>query len=200
MDPERLRRRTGSRSRPNFRSPRAQARALVRSAASSCCRTAHRLASDAEPLLWAAVSRAVRTPSRIDRDLVAPAILVAATEFRSEKLVAFEAGYRGQPSGTTSISIFAVLQPLRRHPHRRVHRHSVAGQAQQQPHRPHLRPRSMGQLAGAALVAAERGPRLARQAFPARTGHDRRHRRGRARQRSRLSGPAPLRDEPQPNR
>ncbi len=56
-------------------------------------------------LLWASVSRAVRTPSRIDRNLVAPPILVAATEFRSEKLVAIEAGYRGQPSGTTSISI-----------------------------------------------------------------------------------------------
>ena len=56
-------------------------------------------------LLWAAVSRAVRTPSRIDRNLVAPPILVAATQFESEKLVAFEAGYRGQPSATTSVSI-----------------------------------------------------------------------------------------------
>lgn len=56
-------------------------------------------------LLWAAVSRAVRTPSRIDRDLVAAPFLVAANEFRSEKLVAFEAGYRGQPTGTTSLSI-----------------------------------------------------------------------------------------------
>ncbi len=56
-------------------------------------------------LIWAAVSRAVRTPSRIDRNLVAPPILVAATQFRSEKLIAFEAGYRGQPSDTTSLSI-----------------------------------------------------------------------------------------------
>ena len=56
-------------------------------------------------LLWAAVSRAVRTPSRIDRNLVAAPFLVAATEFRSEKLIAFEAGYRGQPSGTTSVSV-----------------------------------------------------------------------------------------------
>jgi iron complex outermembrane receptor protein len=56
-------------------------------------------------LLWAAVSRAVRTPSRIDRQLEAPPILAPAPEFTSEKLVAVEAGYRGQPSSTTSFSI-----------------------------------------------------------------------------------------------
>jgi iron complex outermembrane receptor protein len=56
-------------------------------------------------LLWAAASRAVRTPSRIDRDLSGAPILVPATNFRSEKLIAFEAGYRGQPSVTTSLSI-----------------------------------------------------------------------------------------------
>jgi iron complex outermembrane receptor protein len=56
-------------------------------------------------LVWAAVSRAVRTPSRIDRQLEAPPILVAAPDFTSEKLVALEAGYRGQPSSTTSVSL-----------------------------------------------------------------------------------------------
>jgi iron complex outermembrane receptor protein len=63
-------------------------------------------------LVWAAVSRAVRTPSRIDRQLEAPPFgptlppfLIQAPEFTSEKLVAVEAGYRGQPSSTTSISI-----------------------------------------------------------------------------------------------
>ena len=56
-------------------------------------------------LVWAAVSRAVRTPSRIDRQLTALPFLVAAPEFTSEKLVAVEAGYRGQPSSTTSVSI-----------------------------------------------------------------------------------------------
>jgi iron complex outermembrane receptor protein len=62
-------------------------------------------------LLWAAVSRAVRTPSRIDRDLVGAPILVRATDFRSEKLVAFEAGYRGQPTATTllTVSVFYNL-------------------------------------------------------------------------------------------
>lgn len=60
---------------------------------------------DPSHLLWAAVSRAVRTPSRIDRDLEGLPFLVRATAFRSEKLVAFEAGYRGQPSSDTSLSI-----------------------------------------------------------------------------------------------
>lgn len=56
-------------------------------------------------LLWTAVSRAVRTPSRIDRQLEAPPFLAAAPDFASEKLVAVEAGYRGQPSRTTSLSV-----------------------------------------------------------------------------------------------
>jgi iron complex outermembrane receptor protein len=56
-------------------------------------------------LVWAAVSRAVRTPSRIDRQLEAQPFLVPAPEFTSEKLVAVEAGYRGQPSASTAFSI-----------------------------------------------------------------------------------------------
>jgi iron complex outermembrane receptor protein len=56
-------------------------------------------------LVWAAVSRAVRTPSRIDRQLQAPGVLAPSTDFTSEKLVALEAGYRGQPSRTTSVSV-----------------------------------------------------------------------------------------------
>lgn len=57
--------------------------------------------------LWAAVSRAVRTPSRIDRDLTAPGFLAASPDFASEKLTAFEAGYRGQPTPTTTLSLSA---------------------------------------------------------------------------------------------
>lgn len=59
-------------------------------------------------LLWGAVSRAVRTPSRIDRDLQAPPFLAPGDDFVSEKLVAFEAGYRGQPTdwATLSVSLF----------------------------------------------------------------------------------------------
>jgi iron complex outermembrane receptor protein len=55
--------------------------------------------------LWAAVSRAVRTPSRIDRDLMAPGLLATAPDFTSEKLTAFEAGYRGQPTSSTTLSL-----------------------------------------------------------------------------------------------
>jgi iron complex outermembrane receptor protein len=55
-------------------------------------------------LMWAAVSRAARTPSRIERDLVAPGILVKGG-FNSEKLIAFEAGYRTQLSPAVSLSV-----------------------------------------------------------------------------------------------
>lgn len=60
---------------------------------------------DKQNLVWAAVSRAVRTPSRIDRELEAPGILAQSDDFESEKLVAVEAGYRGQPTASTSVSI-----------------------------------------------------------------------------------------------
>lgn len=56
-------------------------------------------------LLWAAVSRAVRTPSRIDRQLVNLPVLAQATGFQSEKLIAFEAGYRSQPADWTTLSV-----------------------------------------------------------------------------------------------
>jgi len=48
--------------------------------------------------LWAAVSRAVRAPSRIDRELFAPAkppyFLVGGPDFHSEEQLAYELGYR----------------------------------------------------------------------------------------------------------
>src|SRR2546426_5466226 len=51
-------------------------------------------------MLWAAVSRAVRTPSRIDRELYAPGqppyVLAGGPGFRSEKELAYELGYRHQ--------------------------------------------------------------------------------------------------------
>lgn len=56
-------------------------------------------------LLWAAVSRAVRTPSRIDRELEALPLLAQSTEFTSEKLTAVEGGYRGQPTSWLSFSV-----------------------------------------------------------------------------------------------
>lgn len=56
-------------------------------------------------LLWGAVSRAVRTPSRIDRDLVWPGVFEQARNFESEELIAYEVGYRGQPIPKSSLSI-----------------------------------------------------------------------------------------------
>ncbi|MES2442878.1 MAG: TonB-dependent receptor [Pseudomonadota bacterium] len=56
-------------------------------------------------LFWTSVSRAVRTPSRIDRNLTEPTFLAKAPDFESENLVAVEAGYRGQPGRNTSLSV-----------------------------------------------------------------------------------------------
>lgn len=57
--------------------------------------------------LWAAVSRAVRTPSRVDRDLYAPPIppylIAGGPQFRSETLTAYELGYRGQAGDKVSL-------------------------------------------------------------------------------------------------
>ncbi len=65
-------------------------------------------------MFWAAVSRAVRTPSRIDRTLSEPApnyppvILRGSSDFSSESLVAVEAGWRSQlaPTAAASLSLF----------------------------------------------------------------------------------------------
>lgn len=56
-------------------------------------------------MIWGAVSRAVRTPGRIDRDLEAPAVLPEAGERYSEdKLLACEIGYREQPTERSTFS------------------------------------------------------------------------------------------------
>ncbi len=69
-----------------------------------------------ERLVWGAASRAVRAPSRIDRDLFLPARTVpmpapaldGGPDFVSEVVKVFEVGYRAQPSpyATYSISLF----------------------------------------------------------------------------------------------
>jgi iron complex outermembrane recepter protein len=58
-------------------------------------------------LLWASVSRAVRNPSRIDRELVFPGLLINGIA-GPESVVAYEAGYRGQPiaNATLSVSVY----------------------------------------------------------------------------------------------
>ncbi|MGZ9201341.1 MAG: TonB-dependent receptor plug domain-containing protein [Caulobacteraceae bacterium] len=56
-------------------------------------------------LLWGAVSRSVRTPSTIERDLTAVGFVEPARNFQSESLIAFEAGYRVQPTAKTALSV-----------------------------------------------------------------------------------------------
>jgi iron complex outermembrane receptor protein len=59
-------------------------------------------------LIWAAFSQAVRTPSKIDRELEAPGILLPSPDFASEKLTAYELGYRGEllPKLSLSASLY----------------------------------------------------------------------------------------------
>jgi len=62
----------------------------------------------ANHVLWAAISRAVRTPSRVEHDLRLTAALnpvvpvfarvLADSDFAAEKVMAYEAGYRVQPT------------------------------------------------------------------------------------------------------
>lgn len=59
-------------------------------------------------LVWAAVSRAVRTPSRIDRDLRIPGVILDGN-LQSEELIAYELGYRAQPARNLSLSINLFL-------------------------------------------------------------------------------------------
>jgi iron complex outermembrane receptor protein len=63
-----------------------------------------------QTLLWAAVSRAVRAPSRLDRDfneLAGGRLFLTGGLFRSETLIAYEVGYRGQPTSRASVSVSA---------------------------------------------------------------------------------------------
>ncbi len=68
-------------------------------------------------MLWAAVSRAVRTPSRIDRHLIQPtglplpfpqSILSGGPDFDSETVIAYELGHRASfgTKATTSLALF----------------------------------------------------------------------------------------------
>lgn len=51
---------------------------------------------NADNTVWGAVSRAVRSPSRLESDLAAPPFLFGNPDLNSEDLVAYEAGYRSR--------------------------------------------------------------------------------------------------------
>ena len=59
--------------------------------------------------IWGAISRPVRSPSRIDTDVRVPAeppfALIGNPDFDSEKLVAYELGYRIRPYDSISVSL-----------------------------------------------------------------------------------------------
>jgi iron complex outermembrane receptor protein len=63
----------------------------------------------ANQTVWAAVSRAIRAPARIDHDLYfpnkAPFFIAGGPDFVSEVLVAYELGYRVQPWERASIDL-----------------------------------------------------------------------------------------------
>jgi iron complex outermembrane receptor protein len=64
-----------------------------------------------ERLVWSAVSRAVRAPSRIDQEFFIPGNppfqIAGGPDFRSEVSNTFELGYRAQPTSAISYSVTA---------------------------------------------------------------------------------------------
>jgi iron complex outermembrane receptor protein len=65
---------------------------------------------DSKQALWGAISRAVRTPTRLERDLliVTPAVsLFGDKNFESEDVIAYELGYRTQPSKLLALDVAA---------------------------------------------------------------------------------------------
>jgi len=70
---------------------------------------------DAQRLIWGSWSRAVRAPSRIDRELFVPAlpphpILAGGPDFQSEIANVAELGYRASPSTRVSYAITGFVQ------------------------------------------------------------------------------------------
>ena len=65
----------------------------------------------ADDLLWAAASRAVRSPSRLDADLYSPEqppfLLTGNPDYRSEIAKVYELGFRSQPAAQWSYSVTA---------------------------------------------------------------------------------------------
>jgi iron complex outermembrane receptor protein len=69
------------------------------------------LTPDRREVWWAAISRAVRTPSRIDRDLYSPATppyrVAGGPRVVSEELLAYELGYRRQLASRLTLALAA---------------------------------------------------------------------------------------------
>ena len=69
--------------------------------------------------MWASISRAVRTPTRVDEDIAVsdapnPALpffarLLGNKDFKSEKILAYELGYRMQPTERLFFDVAAFL-------------------------------------------------------------------------------------------
>lgn len=68
---------------------------------------------DRRHTVWSAISRAVRTPSRIDRDLFSPATppyrIAGGAKVVAEKLIAYELGYRVQVQPQLALSLATFL-------------------------------------------------------------------------------------------
>lgn len=65
---------------------------------------------DSKNTLWAAASQAVRTPSRLESDILlnSGAILFSGSpDYQSEKMTSYELGYRAKPTRDTAIDISA---------------------------------------------------------------------------------------------
>ncbi len=58
---------------------------------------------DDKRTVWGAVSRAVRTPNRVDHDLFVPPVVVGSSDFESETVIAYELGYRTQLRDNLSL-------------------------------------------------------------------------------------------------
>lgn len=67
----------------------------------------------ANQLWWGALSRAVRAPARLDRDIVLPPqppfLIAGGPDFKSEVAWVAELGYRGQPSPVLNLSMTAYV-------------------------------------------------------------------------------------------
>lgn len=64
---------------------------------------------DRRQMAWGAISRAVRTPSRFDRELFIPGqppfLLAGGPNFQSEESLGYELGYRSRPHDRVSLSV-----------------------------------------------------------------------------------------------